>query len=132
MMKTAMRSLKVAFIATLLTGCNSFNTIHDHRSFEQEHLSHQLPAEPPSVASSVPDEARTKLLCPKFALPDLGKTPELPLKQLRQIKAGDNAALDALVQSHIRELRAYIGTTKMTIYARHSEYLKSCKSVSVR
>ena len=132
MTKRLIRSLKAVFATLLLTSCNSFNTVHEYRGFNQEYSSLQVAAEQTQPVASEPQESQTEVLCPRFNLPDFGKTPELPLRQLRQIKAGDNAALDALVQKHIRELRAYIGTVKVSIYTTHSEYIKSCKNVPTR
>jgi hypothetical protein len=78
-----------------------------------------------TVVSGV--EPKTELVCRPYVLPDIPKTPELPMKELlRLIAVSDAEGVDALQVKHIDELRAYIFKVKKDLRDSHNDYLKKC------
>lgn len=132
MKSTLLRPLQLVVAVFLLTSCNSFNTVNEYSRLSNEYLETYVFQEPPSADTAASSPGQSETLCPAFKLPELDKTPELPLKELQRIKPGDHATLDAVVQKHIRDLRAHVIKMRLDINRAHSDYLKSCRVVSIR
>ncbi len=119
----------VAVALLLLVGCNSFN--------RYEIRDDLLPTGPNLTSASVPyatDKVtiqkidKTTNACPPFKMPELPKGPKLPYQQLSGVRHGDDAAIDAIYQKHLLELKAHNVALEKTMRKAYSEYEHSCRS----
>jgi hypothetical protein len=61
-------------------------------------------------------------------MPELPKRPDLPYQLLAQIKPGDDAAIDAVYQKHIIDLRNHAINVERTVRKAYSRYTEDCAS----
>ncbi len=75
-------------------------------------------------------DTKSELVCPPYLMPNLEKTPELPLKELMKIDPNNIEALDKIQSQHISDLRDYITKIKTDIRNSHNDYIKKCYASS--
>lgn len=108
-----------AMLVFALLGCSSFN-------------SYQYP--PPIVVvgntdtPSAPATAITVADACVYPRRERDTPPEVPLKELAKVDPFDDAALDAIQQKHIRELRAFIQQERKAEEDAYQAYLKRCEN----
>lgn len=129
--------------ALLLTGCYSFNhiTLPDHGAGYRivPEMVKGLVVEEKEEPSIVPNlkgekqEVKTEqkrdihdIGCQPYLMPQLPKTPELPIKEIMKVGPYNQEALDKIQTQHITDLRAYIVKIKQDLRTSHNEYLANC------
>jgi hypothetical protein len=129
----------ILFSLVVLGGCYSFNNVEIHTTEARQPIISSQPTiseEEEIPLPEIPIEKKPGpripdgLNCPAFVMPELAKTPPLPLKELSNISPLDTAALDAIQQRHIEELRLHILKVKRTVRTAYRDYLISCKKSS--
>lgn len=137
-----MNKLSTWLVATLfLTGCYSFNQIHLPEKGSNYKVDPKLvegivvEALVEKTANVVPPPTEMKrdtrdIVCQPYLMPQITKTPELPIKELMKVGPNDPDALDKIQSQHIAELRAFIVKMKSDIRNSHNDYLSKCYSAA--
>jgi hypothetical protein len=83
----------------------------------------------PSVNKDITNNNIPDIICPKYILPDLPKTPPLPLAKINKLDPSNSDELSVIEKDHILELHEYISNLKKYIRKNYTTYLSKCYPV---
>lgn len=123
------KTVSLLMVMVVLVGCNSFNKYElkddTFRGVPRyPNWDRGMTADKPVEESS----GRDMGTCPPFQMPELPKRPDLPYQLLSQIKPGDDAAIDAVYQKHIIDLRNHAINVERIVRKAYSRYTEDCAS----